>query len=169
MSRNLVVSLTAVKKSRPYLHRVLEWLRVWCPAFTFRYHFHRHAKKKFMLTLPMTWSFNIIWREAALQFIFKAFKSVQNAFYSSAVVSVVTRPFRAPIFFNSHRRRFARVCRYMFRYNSILVQIYRIFISYMNIKKRAVKKVNPEFRSCISAGINKLYHYKCRRVRMLKK
>ena len=69
----------------------------------------------------------------------------------------------------SHRRRFARVCRYMFRYNSILVQIYRIFISYMNIKKRAVKKVNPEFRSCISAGINKLYHYKCRRVRMLKK
>ena len=39
----------------------------------------------------------------------------------------------------------------------------------MNIKKRAVKKVNPEFRSCISAGINKLYHYKCRRVRMLKK
>ena len=69
----------------------------------------------------------------------------------------------------SHRRRFARVCRYMFRYNSILVQIYRIFISYMNIKKRAVKKVNPAFRSCISAGINKLYHYKCRRVRMLKK
>ena len=98
MSRNLVVSLTVAKKSRPYLHRVLEWLRVWCRAFTFRYHFHRHAKKKFMLTLPMTWSFNIIWRETALQFIFKAFKSVQNASYSSAVVSVVTRPFRAPIF-----------------------------------------------------------------------
>ena len=80
-----------------------------CPALTFCYHFYRHAKKKkdkqkTMLTLPMCWSFFVIWRSCThsserlkmryeslrnVAMHFKAFKCVKNAFLSSAVVTLL--------------------------------------------------------------------------------